>query len=124
MNVRYLFKQMDIRIRLVGVAMLTMTLLNSCNDPRSTDAEIPTLDFKVTEENGFVLPEGWEATLWAESPDLYNPTNMDVDIKGRIWVTEAVNYRNFNNKPDKFLNFGEGDRVMILEDTDGDGVAD
>ncbi len=49
---------------------------------------------------------------------------MDVDAKGRIWVTEAVNYRDFNNKPDKFLNFEQGDRVVILEDTNGDGVCD
>ncbi|MGZ8524939.1 MAG: DUF7133 domain-containing protein, partial [Chitinophagaceae bacterium] len=46
-------------------------------------------------ETGLYLPEGLEATLWAESPMLYNPTNMDVDSKGRIWITEAVNYRNY-----------------------------
>jgi glucose/arabinose dehydrogenase len=54
----------------------------------------------------------------------YNPTNMDVDIKGRIWVTEAVNYRNFNNDSTKFLHHPKGDRVMILEDSNGDGKAD
>jgi putative membrane-bound dehydrogenase-like protein len=70
------------------------------------------------------LPEDLEATLWAESPLFFNPTNMDVDVKGRIWVTEGVNYRLFRNDPEKFKNHQEGDRVMILEDTDGDGVAD
>ncbi|NNE76270.1 MAG: dehydrogenase, partial [Pricia sp.] len=40
------------------------------------------------------------------------------------WVTEAVNYRDFNNDPEKHLSFEKGDRVMILEDTDGDGVSD
>jgi putative membrane-bound dehydrogenase-like protein len=49
---------------------------------------------------------------------------MDVDAKGRIWVTEAVNYRNFNNDSTKFLHHPKGDRVMILEDTNGDGKAD
>ena len=44
-----------------------------------------------------MLPDDLEATLWAESPMLHNPTNMDVDSKGRIWITEAVNYRNYNN---------------------------
>ena len=34
-----------------------------------------------------------EVTLWAQSPMLYNPTNMDVDKDGRIWVAEGVNYR-------------------------------
>ena len=70
------------------------------------------------------LPDDLEATLWAESPMFFNPTNMDVDVRGRIWVTEAVNYRNFNNDSTKVLHHGKGDRIMILEDTDGDGVAD
>ena len=55
---------------------------------------------------------------------LYNPTNMDVDHRGRLWITEAVNYRDFNNSPEKFPHFEGGDRVVILEDTDGDGIAD
>ncbi len=75
-------------------------------------------------ETGLYLPDDLEATLWAESPMLYNPTNMDVDSKGRIWVTEAVDYRNYNNDSTKFLHFPQGDRVMILEDTNQDGKAD
>lgn len=70
------------------------------------------------------LPDDLEASLWAESPLFYNPTNMDVDAKGRIWVTEALNYRLFRNDPNKFKNQEEGDRVMILEDKDGDGKAE
>jgi putative membrane-bound dehydrogenase-like protein len=70
------------------------------------------------------LPDDLEATLWAESPMLYNPTNLDVDAKGRIWVTEAVDYRNFNNKPEGHLTHPEGERVVILDDTDNDGKAD
>lgn len=70
------------------------------------------------------LPDDLEATLWAESPMFYNPTNMDVDAKGRVWVTEAVNYRNYNNDSTRARHHGKGDRVMILEDTDGDGKAD
>lgn len=75
-------------------------------------------------DGNLFLPEEWESTLWAESPMLYNPTNIDVDAKGRIWVTEAVNYRDFRNSPDNHLHFEGGDRVVILEDTDGDGKAD
>ncbi len=70
------------------------------------------------------LPDNLEATLWAESPMLYNPTNIDVDSRGRIWVAEAVNYRNYNNDSAKFYHHSKGDRIMILEDTDGDGKAD
>jgi len=70
------------------------------------------------------LPEDLEATVWAASPMFFNPTNMDIDHKGRIWVTEAVNYRDFNNHSAGQLRHPAGDRIMILEDTDHDGKAD
>ncbi|MFD2573993.1 PVC-type heme-binding CxxCH protein [Spirosoma soli] len=70
------------------------------------------------------LPDDLEATLWAEAPMFHNPTNMDIDANGRVWVTEAVNYRKFNNKAQERLDHPEGERIMILEDTNGDGKAD
>ncbi len=70
------------------------------------------------------LPHDLEATLWAESPMFFNPTNMDTDAKGRIWITEAVNYRNFNNDSTKVLHHSKGDRIVILEDSNHDGKAD
>ncbi len=70
------------------------------------------------------LPDDLEAKLWAESPMFFNPTNIDIDSKGRLWVTEAVNYRNYNNDSTKALHHQQGDRVVILEDRDGDGRAD
>jgi len=70
------------------------------------------------------VPDDLEATLWAASPMFFNPTNMDVDLRGRIWITEAVNYRDFRNDSTKHLYHTDGDRVMILEDTNQDGVAD
>ena len=71
------------------------------------------------------VPDDLEATLWAEAPLFYNPTNMDIDAKGRVWVTEAVNYRDFNTKPgERLTHKKKGDRVVILEDKDGDGKAE
>lgn len=63
-----------------------------------------------------------EATLFAAEPMLLNPTNIDIDHRGRVWVCEVVNYRRFANgdKPERM----EGDRILILEDTDADGRAD
>jgi len=71
----------------------------------------------------FAVPAGLAVTLWAESPLLYNPTAIDVDARGRIWVAEAVNYRKWNGRNPGREHPG-GDRIVILEDTDGDGVAD
>jgi len=65
----------------------------------------------------FVVPEGLEVTVWATTPLLYNPTNIDFDAAGRLWVAEGVNYRKGLVRP-------EGDRIVVLEDTDHDGKAD
>jgi len=59
-----------------------------------------------------------EVTVWATTPQLYNPTNIDFDAQGRLYVAEGVNYRHANGtRP-------EGDRIVVLEDSDGDGTAD
>jgi putative membrane-bound dehydrogenase-like protein len=65
---------------------------------------------------------GLEVKLWASEPMLANPTNITVDERGRVWVLEGVNYRRASRKlPDLRP---EGDRIVILEDTDQDGRAD
>jgi putative membrane-bound dehydrogenase-like protein len=64
------------------------------------------------------LGDGLEATLFASEPMLSSPSNIDIDAKGRVWVCEVVNYRG------KRETRKEGDRILVLEDTDGDGKAD
>ena len=63
-------------------------------------------------------PKDLEVTLVASEPTMLSPTNLDVDAKGRIWLCEVQNYRHRNGSRK------EGDRILILEDTDHDGVAD
>ncbi|MGP0064222.1 MAG: PVC-type heme-binding CxxCH protein [Isosphaeraceae bacterium] len=67
---------------------------------------------------------GLEATLWASEPLLSNPTNIDVDSRGRVWVAEGLNYRLTRGGNRRFKRIEEADRIKILEDTDGDGKAD
>ncbi len=71
---------------------------------------------------GLDIAEGLDVQLFAAEPMLLSPSNIDVDHLGRIWVCEVVNYRRFANggNPDR----PEGDRILVLEDTDGDGKAD
>ncbi len=71
---------------------------------------------------GLKTAEGLETTLFAAEPTLVNPTNIDVDAKGRVWVCEAYNYRTKLNPKNQVKP--EGDRILILEDTNGDGQAD
>ncbi|MEW6303146.1 MAG: PVC-type heme-binding CxxCH protein [Verrucomicrobiota bacterium] len=68
---------------------------------------------------------GLAVSLFASEPMMINPTDMDIDHRGRVWITEGANYRISPrmNKP-----WGEqrpgGDRIVILEDANGDGAAD
>src|SRR6516165_67283 len=63
-----------------------------------------------------------ELSLWASEPLFANPTCIDIDHKGRVWVCESVNYRHkLHHRPP---NRPEGDRILILEDTKGTGKGD
>ncbi len=66
--------------------------------------------------------DGLKVELFAAEPMLVNPTAIDVDHRGRVWVAEAVNYRRVNFK--RPILREEGDRIVVLTDTDGDGKAD
>ncbi len=123
--------------RRIGSAILVLTMLAL---GRTTSADEPTRG-PPDVTNKFVVPEGMQVTVWARTPLFYNPTNIDIDARGRVWVAEAVNYRNFRTRPltppspprggeggvrgkyDGLVHPG-GDRIVILEDTDGDGAAD
>ena len=96
--------------RMRGYVLLALLPVLSFSGPNLTQ------DLKV--------PEGLEVTAWASSPMFYNPTGMSADYRGRIWVSEAVNYRDFRNLEKKPHWHEAGDRIMILEDSNGDGVAD
>jgi putative membrane-bound dehydrogenase-like protein len=70
----------------------------------------------------FNVATGLGVSLFAAEPMVRNPTDMDIDERGRVWITEGVNYRS------SFQRWGTldpaGDRIVVLEDTDGDGRAD
>jgi putative membrane-bound dehydrogenase-like protein len=64
------------------------------------------------------LPDGFEATLFAGEPDVVQPIAFTFDDRGRLWVVECTSYP-------KWTKEKEGkDRVLIFEDTDGDGHFD
>ena len=69
---------------------------------------------RVNEE--FVVARGLAIQPFATPGQLSNPASLDVDDRGRVWVGEALNYRKKARKA--------GDRVLILEDSNGDGRAD
>lgn len=82
-----------------------------------------SIDYLSPEESAAKInvPEGYELNVFASEvqfPDLANPVQMQVDAKGRLWVASWNTYPKW--EPGKQMN----DSLMILEDTDRDGVAD
>src|SRR5215470_17208378 len=67
----------------------------------------------------FKVPEEFEVKLFAGEPLVTNPVAFTVDEKGRIWVVECFEYPK-RTPPGK----APRDRIVILEDTDGDGICD
>lgn len=67
--------------------------------------------------------EDLEAKLFASEPMMTNPASIDIDHLGRVWVCEAINYRAFRNA-DVIGDRADGDRILVLEDTDHDERAD
>jgi putative membrane-bound dehydrogenase-like protein len=63
------------------------------------------------------VPQEFEVTLFASEPLVRQPCSMAFDEQGRLFVGMGPQYR--NPKPDS-----PGDSVVIVEDTNGDGVAD
>lgn len=64
------------------------------------------------------VPEGFSVKLFAAEPDIKQPIAFTIDERGRLWVAECHTYP--IRQPDDKAN----DRIVILEDTDGDGRTD
>ena len=64
------------------------------------------------------VPEGFHLQLAAAEPHVHQPVAMALDHRGRLWVAEAYTYP-------KRAPEGQGiDKIIILEDTNQDGVFD
>src|SRR5262249_21153152 len=81
------------------------------------DAKVPDPDPEL-ERKSFILPEGFEVNLFAADPLLAKPIQMNFDPQGRLWVASSEVYPQI--KPGQVAN----DKIIVLEDTDGDGKAD
>lgn len=66
------------------------------------------------------LIDGYKANVWASEPMMTQPMAFCWDDRGRMWVAEN---RDYESRGDGFSNAGDS-RILILEDTDRDGVAD
>jgi putative membrane-bound dehydrogenase-like protein len=63
------------------------------------------------------VPDGFSVELVASEPDIVNPVAMTFDERGRIWITESLEYPRRSAGPGR-------DRIKVLESTKGDGRYD
>lgn len=105
-----------LRPLLLSTATLAAVFVGRADESRSGH------DHAVEQLKKMKVADGLAVSLFAAEPMVVNPADMDVDARGRVWVTEGANYRS------TFQKWGVlrpgGDRIQILEDTNGDGTAD
>ena len=115
----------------IGNKLGTAIVLAPYGDPESAQLSplrksIGTDDFKEVvrsagplspekEAESFILPAGFHAELVAAEPNIHKPMNMAFDSRGRLWVTTSMEY------PIPADGRKGQDRIVILEDADGDG---
>jgi putative heme-binding domain-containing protein len=86
--------------------------------PAPLRSESAVAKFVPQKHPDFILGDGLEVTLWAENPQLKKPIQMNFDPKGRLWVASSEVYPHI--EPGQAAT----DKIIVLEDTDGDGKAD
>ncbi len=83
---------------------------------------VPEYETPSSSESKITMAEGYKIELFASEedfPNLANPCQMSFDNKGRLWVSTMASYPHYR--------IGDPlpeDKLLILEDTDGDGKAD
>jgi putative heme-binding domain-containing protein len=97
----------------VPVIVLLVALFSRANDPNIAPGDPKS---PAEEAKGFHLPPGFEIQLVAAEPDIHKPLNLAFDDRGRLWVSETVEYPFAAKDNPK-------DAVKILEDFGPDGRA-
>ncbi len=81
------------------------------------DARVPDPDPEI-ERKALQVADGFEVSLFAADPLLAKPIQMNFDSSGRLWVACSEAYPQI--KPGQKAN----DKIIVLEDSNGDGKAD
>src|SRR6266568_7574477 len=83
---------------------------------QSANNQVPDPDPEI-ERRSFKVADGFEVNLFAADPLLAKPIQINFDPQGRLWAACSEAYPQI--KPGQKQN----DKILILEDTDGDGRA-
>ena len=101
---------------LIQTLALTLVFFSTAFAQRNL-RDIPPAD-PSSELAAFKVADGFEVNLWAADPLLAKPIQITFDRKGRLWAASSETYPQLN------VNQEPTDRIVILADTDRDGVAD
>ena len=118
------------RLRLGCIVFCSLTAVLADERPRGpADPAVDVYDSETSQESfltpeearqSITTPDGFAVSVFAAEPNVRQPIAMAFDERGRLWVAENYTYAESALRFDRRLN----DRVVILEDTDGDGQAD
>jgi mono/diheme cytochrome c family protein len=101
-------------------------ILSAPDFSKYSHLKIPPLPPEETLEL-FELEDGFRIELVAHEPQIVDPVAMDIDANGRLWVVEMPSYMPVHDKSDSETSALERipkSRIVVLEDTNGDGVMD
>ncbi len=112
----------------IRCACAAVSLLGMCSVGRGDEIPAPkntqeiTIPFLSPQEalKRMKVPEGFRVELFAHEPDVQQPISITTDERGRLWVAECYTYA------ESKVNFDatQKDRIVVLEDSDGDGKSD
>ncbi|HKB35189.1 MAG TPA: hypothetical protein VKD72_01965, partial [Gemmataceae bacterium] len=103
----------------LALGVVAVTLFSLVRSEENPPLVAPTRPRTPAEEKKtFHLPPGFDVELVAAEPDIHKPINLAFDDRGRLWVTDTVEYP-FPAGPGKKPR----DTVKILEDFGADGRA-
>jgi len=109
-------------LRSLPAIILASTLCADDQAPAPFNTQEITIPFlKPTEAlKAIAVPKGFRVQLAAAEPMVQQPIDMAWDTRGRLWVAECYTYAERETNFEKKLK----DRIIILEDTNHDGVFD
>ncbi|NHE58849.1 dehydrogenase [Cyclobacterium sp. GBPx2] len=101
--------------------IVVLTLLELCFgihlQAQNALRDIPSPDPQI-QKDMFHVADGFEVNLFASDPDVVKPIQMNWDAEGRLWVVSSTAYPHL--RPGESAN----DKIIVLEDTNGDGKSD
>ncbi len=113
-----------VRLIIISVFLLVLNLISGDTKPfpKPFDTQPIKTPFILAEKaiGDMNPPKGFEVQLFAGEPHVHQPISMTWDARGRLWVAECYTYAEGKIGFQRELR----DRILILEDRDGDGRFD